>query len=162
MESDCATRPYRRGQVTIVPKDHQRLQVSTEGKIAVLDMGTVEIWDGADLVLLRDTLVEIRSDNRHPKIGINMQHVKSLPSGFFGMLLAWSDKNGPGSVFIISPGESVRGMLWFRLFFDAVAPDRYVLRKEPKSRLIHSLEVVQSNEVAAAQSSGLDYANAGC
>jgi hypothetical protein len=46
---------------------------------------------------------------------VNLQSVKYIPSGFFGMLYEWYE-NGI-HVQLHSPQPNVEQMLWFRMFF---------------------------------------------
>ena len=82
----------------------------------VLDLGEIEIWDGADLALLRETLTQLVEKKNSRSIGVNMRFVKYIPSGFFGMLYDWHEKGV--AVRLYAPQPNVEMMLWFRQFFD--------------------------------------------
>lgn len=100
-------------------KDYDSISMVERGGVTVLDLGSMEIWDGADLSLLRDSLNQLaRSGN--DVIGVDMQHVKYVPSGFFGMLYEVYER-GIG-IRLYNPQPRVRNMLWFRKFFD-LGPD---------------------------------------
>jgi hypothetical protein len=100
-------------------KNTHGLSVRTLRGVAVVDIGDMEIWDGADLSLVRDTL-SVLIDRRHRRsVGIDMRHVKYVPSGFFGMLYDWFEAGI--SVYLFEPQQRVINMLWFQRFF---APDR--------------------------------------
>ena len=91
------------------------LTIRQDAKAVILDIGEMEIWDGADLSLIRDTLISmIRNEGQH-SIGINMQYVKYVPSGFFGMLFDWFESGV--EVRLYQPTERVANMVWFRQFF---------------------------------------------
>lgn len=97
--------------------------------VQVMDLGEMDIWDGADLSLLRETLARLVEDERHPKVGVCMHCVKYIPSGFFGMLFDCHEKGT--SVFLYSPQPNVGNMLWFRQFFGHQSDNRYRLQSEP-------------------------------
>jgi hypothetical protein len=101
------------------------LRVSTAGEWQIIDIGDMEIWDGADLSLLRDSLVVLIKREKHPAIGIDMRTVKYVPSGFFGMLYDWYEA-GVG-IRLVGPQERVMKMLWFKQFFRFVEDDIYEL-----------------------------------
>lgn len=98
--------------------------------VTVLDLGEMDIWDGADMSLLRETLLRLIEGDKRGLIGVNMQSVKYIPSGFFGMLYDWHEKGV--EVFLYSPQPNVANMLWFRQFFEHVENGCHVLRNEPK------------------------------
>ena len=101
--------------------------------VAVLDMGPMEIWDGADLALLRETLTELIEDQRRCTIAVDLTYVKYIPSGFFGMLYDWNEKGV--TIFLDSPQPNVKNMLWFRQFFQHVADECHRLQRDPKEEL---------------------------
>lgn len=84
----------------------------------VLDVGKMEIWDGADLSLVRDMLVEMIEQEGHRSVGVNLKYVKYIPSGFFGMMFDWQEQGIQVSLF--HPQPNVAGMLWFRQFFEDI------------------------------------------
>jgi hypothetical protein len=98
--------------------------------VTVVDLGRMEIWDGADLALLRETLTELCLIEGCRSFGIDMASVKYVPSGFFGMLGDW-ERRGV-SVRLYAPQPRVRNMLWFRQFMEAESEDCFRLLKEPK------------------------------
>lgn len=85
-----------------------------EGHHVVL-MGDMEIWDGADLSLLRETLARLVDSDRRKALGVDLTFVKYIPSGFFGMLFDYAERGI--SVRVYSPQPHVAQMLWFREFF---------------------------------------------
>ncbi len=106
-------------------KNTHGLQLFREHGVLVIDIGDMEIWDGADLSLVRDTLTILISEQRHRSIGIEMSHVKFIPSGFFGMLYDWYETGI--RVHLFRPRKCVTNMLWFQRFFEPVGTDWYRL-----------------------------------
>ncbi len=90
------------------------LSVEETDQGVVVSIGDMEIWDGADLSLIRDTLIRLILQEGTDRILIDMTFVQHVPSGFFGMLFDWMEKGV--EVRLISPRERVRQMLWFRKF----------------------------------------------
>ncbi|SFJ53813.1 STAS domain-containing protein [Planctomicrobium piriforme] len=91
------------------------VNVSTQG--TVIDIGDMEIWDGADLSLIRDTLFRLVLQEGVDSFAIDMHAVQYVPSGFFGMLFDWLDRGV--EVRLLNPRDRVKQMLWFRKFFVA-------------------------------------------
>ncbi len=109
----------------------KRLSVESINGMTMLDYGGMEIWDGADMALLRETLIELIDEEKCRSIGIDMRSVKYIPSGFFGMLHDYRMKSV--MVRLFHPQVNVLNMLWFRQFFDEESEGCFALRKEPKS-----------------------------
>lgn len=101
------------------------LSVSATDHGAVLNIGDMEIWDGADLSLIRDTLFRLVLQEGVEAIAIDMHAVQYVPSGFFGMLFDWKERGV--EVRLINPRERVRLMLWFRKFFVQESESAYRL-----------------------------------
>lgn len=120
-------------------KRRQRMKLQQWDGYTVLDLGQVEIWDGADLALLRDTLTRVIVEHGCRRVGVNMQWVKYIPSGFFGMLFDWHEKGV--SIRLFTPQPHVARMLWFRQFFDHLGEGRFLLRGEPKEELVPHDEI---------------------
>lgn len=99
-------------------KNTHGLQLTRRGGVSVVDIGDMEIWDGADLSLVRDTLNILIARRGRRAVGIQMQHVKYVPSGFFGMLYDWHESGV--SVYLFNPQPRVERMLWFQRFFSEV------------------------------------------
>ena len=112
----------------------QRMKIVDHQNVAVMDLGAIEIWDGADLALLRDTLHRLVDVEKHRAIGVNMAYVKYVPSGFFGMLYDCHERGI--EIFLYSPQPNVANMLWFRQFFDVDQSGGYRLHSEPKLELL--------------------------
>lgn len=92
-----------------------RLTVRTEENLAIVALDDMEIWDGADLALLRETLTNLIEKEGYRAIGVDLSAVKYIPSGFFGMLFEWYEQGM--KVQLYSPQSNVVQMLWFRMFF---------------------------------------------
>jgi len=107
-----------------------RMTIHNWNGVTVLDLGEMDIWDGADLALLRDTLIEVIEIEKHQSVGVNLRWVKYIPSGFFGMLTDWHDKGI--SIYVYHPQENVARMLWFRTFFEEMEDGCYRLLSEHK------------------------------
>ena len=105
-------------------KDYDSISMVEVDGTTVLDLGTMEIWDGADLSLLRDSLGQLVR-TRCACIGVDMSHVKYVPSGFFGMLYEVFEKGI--DIQLHNPQARVRNMLWFRRFFEMEPAGSYRL-----------------------------------
>lgn len=90
-----------------------------------VELGDIEIWDGADLALLREALFRLIVNDKRRKVGVDMRYVKYIPSGFFGMLFDWREMGVRVQLF--SPQENVRQMLWFHRFFVHTTEGRFEL-----------------------------------
>lgn len=84
----------------------------------VLELGDMEIWDGADMALLREMLVRVIKGSKCRRVGVDMAHVKYIPSGFFGMLFDWYEAGV--RIRLFDPQPNVRRMLWFSRFFEEI------------------------------------------
>ena len=114
---------------------HDRMTIHQWDGVSVLDLGDMDIWDGADLSLLRDTLTELIQKEGCRDIGVRMHQVKYVPSGFFGMLFDWHDFGV--SIRVYTPQPNVANMLWFRRFFEHLGEGCFLLRSEPVDALIN-------------------------
>ena len=117
---------------------HDRMTIHEWDGVAVLDLGEMDIWDGADLSLLRETLFELIANQKRRLIGVNMRWVKYIPSGFFGMLFDWHEKGT--EIFLYTPQPNVGNMLWFRRFFEHQEDGRYLLSHIPQFELASDTE----------------------
>jgi len=115
----------------------KRVRVYAHQGTSILDLGPMEIWDGTDLAVLRDTLSELVELHGCRAVGIDMSTVKYIPSGFFGLLGDW-ERRGV-TVRLYAPKPHVQNMLWFRQFFELEAGDCYRLLSEPKHTLVPAL-----------------------
>jgi hypothetical protein len=102
--------------------------------VTVLDLGEIEIWDGADLALLRETLTRLIEREKCRSLGVNLRWVKYIPSGFFGMLFDWHERGV--AVRLYTPQRNVANMLWFRQFFEDAGNGCFVLLSQPKQDLV--------------------------
>lgn len=121
-------------------KNTHGLTVKRHRRATVIDIGQMEIWDGADLSLIRDTLNRLIIKERRRSVAIQMQTVKYVPSGFFGMLYDWFERGI--TVRLVAPQERVTQMLWFQRFFELEQEDCYILREN----LNHDLEAIERAE----------------
>jgi anti-anti-sigma regulatory factor len=110
-----------------------RMKIREENGVTILDLGQVEIWDGADLALLRDTFARKCGRNGCKSLGVDMSSVKYVPSGFFGMLFDWHEMGV--AIRLFTPQPRVANMLWFRQFFAEQSKGAYLLQSEPKEML---------------------------
>ncbi|MCH2209957.1 MAG: hypothetical protein MK110_01540 [Fuerstiella sp.] len=101
-------------------KKRQRLNIHLDDNTAVVGLERIEIWDGADLALLREVLSELIEGDGFRSVGVDLAPVKYIPSGFFGMLFEWYETGI--EIQLHSPQKNVERMLWFRMFF-TVRPD---------------------------------------
>ncbi len=110
------------------------LQLVPNDGFTVLNLGDMEIWDGADMALLRESLTRLIKAEKHRRIGIDMSHVKYIPSGFFGMLFDWYETGV--QIRLYSPQPNVRRMIWFNQFFAAAAAANcFALAPQPSPRI---------------------------
>ncbi|QDT96085.1 hypothetical protein [Gimesia aquarii] len=105
-----------------------RMSVYVREGVTVLDFGTMEIWDGADLSLLRETLTRLVDQEKCKSIGVELTYVKYIPSGFFGMLYDLYEKGI--AVTLYSPQPNVASMLWFKQFCVHTEDGRYLLKSD--------------------------------
>ena len=110
------------------PKKRQRLNIHTHGDTVVVGLDHIEIWDGADLALLREVLSKLIEHEGFRSIGVDLASVKYIPSGFFGMLFEWYETGV--DVHLQAPQPNVEQMLWFRMFFHASADGNFRLTDE--------------------------------
>ncbi len=100
----------------------------------LLHMGEMDIWDGADLSLLREGLAQFIERDHCRSIVVDMQHVKYIPSGFFGMLFDWHEKRDVWFG-LTTPQPNVQRMLWFQQFFRRVDSGWFELNPEGRDVL---------------------------
>jgi anti-anti-sigma regulatory factor len=106
-------------------KKRQRLNIQTDGHAAIVALDCIEIWDGADLALLREVLTELIAQDGFRTIGVNLSSVKYIPSGFFGMLFEWYEDGI--EIQLHHPQPNVEQMLWFRMFFTCTSEGHFQL-----------------------------------
>lgn len=112
-------------------KDYDSIAMTDRNGVMVLDLGDMEIWDGADLSLLRDSLNQLARSS-YDVVGVDMSFVKYVPSGFFGMLYEVYERGI--EVRLYNPQPRVRNMLWFRKFFDFGPDNSHQLRGPETTR----------------------------
>jgi len=134
-------------------KNTHGLTVKRHRRATVIDIGEMEIWDGADLSLIRDTLNRLIVKERRRSIAIQMRTVKYVPSGFFGMLYDWFERGI--TVRLVAPQDRVTQMLWFQRFFELEQDECYLLRENPN----HDMEAMEQaeSENSAESDSGWDF-----
>jgi len=103
----------------------QRLTVRIEEDLAIVALEDMEIWDGADLALLREALTNLIENDGFRAIGVDLSTVKYIPSGFFGMLFEWYEQGL--QIRLYFPQQNVAQMLWFRMFFTSDDAGTYQL-----------------------------------
>ena len=118
-----------------VQRRFKRMLIDVKDGFHLLQMGEMEIWDGADLALLREGLFRLIDGEDCDCIAIDMRYVKYIPSGFFGMLFDWQDRSG--TRFALTPPQpNVQRMLWFRQFFKLNAEGMYEMQREPTESIM--------------------------
>jgi len=108
-------------------------------------MEDMEIWDGADLALLRETLARLVDQEKRQAIGVDMTCVKYIPSGFFGMLYDYRERDV--KVRLYAPQVHVQAMLWFREFFEESSPGVFDLCLRPQTQM----SIASAQAAAAAK-----------
>lgn len=106
----------------------QRLLVRVENDFAMVELVEMEIWDGADLALIRESLSVLIEREGYRAVGVDLQWVKYIPGGFFGMLFEWYEQGM--RIRLDNPQPNVQKMLWFRMFFVWQGCDIYLLTDE--------------------------------
>jgi anti-anti-sigma regulatory factor len=119
------------------------LTLTRQHGTTLMALAAMEIWDGADLSLLRDGLNHVILQNGSRSVAIDMSAVKYVPSGFFGMLFDWFDQKV--TIRLFAPQERVRNMLWFRQFFRHDVDAWYLLHDglKPAERDAHEIDTWQ-------------------
>ncbi len=106
----------------------QRLTVRIEDDFAIVSLEDMEIWDGADLALIREALTRLIEHDEFRAIGVDLSAVKYIPSGFFGMLFEWYEQGI--KIRLYYPRINVEQMLWFRMFFTSDDAGAYNLNDD--------------------------------
>ena len=107
-----------------------RLNFELRGGVPVLSLAEMDIWDGTDLSLLRDTLWDMIKKEDCRSFGIDLRKVQYIPSGFFGTMYSWHARGI--TVRLYSPHVRIRAMLWFRHCFQPVEDNSYLLCNTPR------------------------------
>lgn len=117
-----------------VQRRFKRMLIEIRDGVHLLQLGEMEIWDGADLALLRECLFRLIDGEECESIAIDMRYVKYIPSGFFGMLFDWQEKCG--THFALTPPQpNVQRMLWFRQFFKLNSMGLFEMQSDPADTL---------------------------
>ena len=103
--------------------------IDSYGEFRVVNVGTMEIWDGEELSLIREAFRRLIEEEECRSMGVDMSYVKYVPSGFFGTLCDWHDKGICIRVF--GPLLNVKQMLWFTTFFQSIGDNVHELRPSP-------------------------------
>jgi hypothetical protein len=135
------------------------LQLVPNEGFTVLNLGDMEIWDGADMALLRESLTRLIKAEKHRRIGVDMSHVKYIPSGFFGMLFDWYETGV--QIRLYAPQPNVRMMLWFNHFFAPVADDCFALAPQAAMNLPMEYPMEQASAGRNGRSDSKKFARAG-
>lgn len=136
----------------MLQRNFKRMLINVNDGVHLLHIGTMEIWDGADLSLLRDGLFQLIEKEKCRAIAIDMSYVKYIPSGFFGMLIDWQEKRSAW-IALTTPQPNVQNMLWFRRFFKLHADGMYELRndlQEPMAASINDSGVVTERALVSS------------
>ena len=131
-----------------VMSNQQRLNKLERDGVTVLDFGRVEIWDGGDLTMLRERFLELIDGQGCRSVGVEMSHVKYVPSGFFGMLFDMVQLGV--EVRLFSPKPHVVQMVWFQQFFEQDGDERFLLAPRPKRMMVVPSETNWSIEGQSA------------
>lgn len=126
------------------------MRVFPHDGVTVLDLGDMEIWDGADMALLRESLTRLIKAEKRRSIGIDLTHVKYIPSGFFGMLFDWYETGV--KIRLYSPQPNVLKMLWFNQFFEPVTDGCYQLAPRPVADFTLGYDLIGSSRVQSSRS----------
>ncbi len=127
------------------------LSIQSSHQGIVVNIGDMEIWDGADLSLIRDTLFRLVLQDGNEAFAIDMHAVQYVPSGFFGMLFDWMERGV--EVRLLSPRDRVQQMLWFRKFFVEVEAGVYRLQSDSNENEQQSEELsVKKDRISGAVS----------
>jgi anti-anti-sigma factor len=113
-----------------IQKRFKRMLIEVHDDLHLLHVGEMDIWDGADLALLREGLFKLIEQEGCRSIAIDMTYVKYIPSGFFGMLFDWQEKRGVQFA-LTTPQPNVQRMLWFQRFFHLNESGMYALQPDP-------------------------------
>ena len=110
-------------------KNLRPVKITARDGCQVLNVGNMEIWDGGELSLVRDTMTRLVEEEDCRSLGVDMSHVKYVPSGFFGLLYDWYEKGVCIRVF--GPlSQQVKRMLWFTKFFHCIGNNCHELRPD--------------------------------
>ena len=147
------------GSTLISNRNLRPVTIKSYGEFRILNVGTMEIWDGAELSLIRETLQRLFEEEECRTLGVDMRFVKYVPSGFFGMLCDWHDRGA--SIRVFGPMSHVKQMLWFSQFFRSIGDEFHELRpsvndefSESASKCAQSREPVAEDDSSSTSTAG--------
>ncbi len=117
-------------------QENEPITVQVQDDMVIVAIGKQGIWDGSDLSRLRQALLSQVDGEKCHTIGLDMTYVKHLGTGFFGQLCHWHEKGF--AIRLYSPQSCVRQMHWFRMFFELLSDDCFVLLSESKQSVARS------------------------
>jgi hypothetical protein len=117
----------------------QRLHMAHHNGVPVLGLEEMDIWDGTDLSLIRDRLIRMINSENCRSVGIDLQMVQYVPTGFFGMLYAWHQFGV--AIRLYRPHDRIQEMLWFRHFFGLEKDGSFLLANKPPLDFIEDSEL---------------------
>lgn len=132
----------------MLQRHFKRMLIEVQGDLHLLHVGEMDIWDGADLALLREGLFKLIEQEHCRSIAIDMRFVKYIPSGFFGMLFDWTEKRGVQFA-LTPPQPNVQKMLWFQRFFHLNAAGMYDLQTDPVNAMVATTPEAQDSLMMA-------------
>lgn len=132
----------------MLQRHFKRMLIEVQGDLHLLHVGEMDIWDGADLALLREGLFKLIEKEHCRSIAIDMRFVKYIPSGFFGMLFDWTEKRGVQFA-LTPPQPNVQKMLWFQRFFHLNAAGMYDLQTDPVNAMVATTPEAQDSLMMA-------------
>lgn len=91
-------------------------------EIQIINIGNMEIWNSGTLARVRISMRRL-ADAGQARFGIDMQTVKHIPCGFFGLLYDYYDQDI--SVVLCQPQPIITNMLWFRTFLRPISDNHY-------------------------------------
>jgi len=109
------------------------VRVTVVEQYSVISIGDSQSWNGADLHLIRDVMRHLVKRDHCTRIGIDMQHVFEIESGFFGTLCEFVE-NGV-AIRVYQPVECVREFFWFREYMREQTPGVYQFVIPAETRL---------------------------
>ena len=109
----------------------KKILIDVQGDHHVLTLGKIEMWEGVELCMWRECLLQLNSRDRCKSVVIDMSHVKYLMSGFFGLLCDFQEAHGV-QVTLTPPQPNVQKMLWFKTFFHPNAEGNFELELQSK------------------------------
>lgn len=139
---------------SVVNNKKRKIMIRQAHGFPIIDMGTTELWDGADVARLRITIHQMFVRGGLRKIGIDMTHVQYLPSGLFGMLCDWVEKQV--TILLMGPPTPrVAHMLWFRLCCEQYDMHEGISQLFSKPLFAYALDDDSANGYAEEEPDGM-------